>query len=262
MNFKAVLSAMGAAYQTNKAGIKAGLAIASVPLVAGVSADAGIKTHVELEKMRYEEKVPDLKEKAVRIIPIWVKPVLLTFGTMGLIYSSHADSMAMLAALGAGYTLKDNAYKDLSEKVEEIAGKKKKEDIEEAIRIDKVQNNPPVEGKIIKTGHGDTLCYDAITGDYFEASKDFVDNAFLRINNDIAFEGYASWGDLLYQMNRLPKDADGVFDEPKQYGYLGWCDNVGVGYSSTLTEGGTPVLVVDYDIPCPNFAFYEDKSQK
>lgn len=255
MNVKTFFSTMESVYQANKAGIKAGAAIFGVPLVAVVSSEASIKTHVELEKMRYEEKVPDIKEKAARILPFWLKPAACTLGTMWLIYSSHADSMSTIAALGAGYMLKDNAYKDLTEKVEEIAGKKKKEDIEEAIRIDKVQNNPPVEGKILETGHGDSLCYDANAGlPYFRASKDFVDNAFLKIQNELDNKGYASWSDLLYEMNRIEKNRDGEFLNGDILDNLGWKgDNLNVKYSSTLADDGTPVLVIDYTLPYSDF---------
>lgn len=261
MNFKAILNAGKAVYQTNKAGIKTGAAMIGVPLVGVFSGEASVNTYKELEVMKNEEQVPDVKERFARVAPFWVKPFLTALGTMGLIYSSHRDSMVLLAALGAGYTLKDTAYKDLTEKVEEIAGKKKKEDIDEAIRIDKVQNNQPVEEKVYETGHGDTLCYDTVLGQYFRANKDFIDNAFLKINNDILLDGYASWSDLLYSMGRLSKDEDGKLIEPRAAENLGWNDPIKVGYSSTLVDSGTPVLAIDYDIPIPGFAYDDYKSQ-
>ena len=257
MNFKAILNAGKTAYQTNKAGIKTGAAMVGVPLGCYFSGEASVNTYKELEIMKNEEQVPDVKERFARVAPFWVKPFLTALGTMGLIYSSHRDSMVLLAALGAGYTLKDTAYKDLTEKVEEIAGKKKKEDIDEAIRIDKVQNNQPVEDSVYITGHGDALCYDSVLGQYFRANKDFIDNAFLKVNNDILVDGYASWGDLLYQMGRIPAEKL----EPRAAELLGWGDQIKVGYSSTLADDGTPVLVIDYDIPAPGFAFDEYKSQ-
>lgn len=247
MNIQAIIGGAKVFLIRNNAAIMTGVGIAGVPVTAYLSGKATLKASKELEKMKYEsEKEPTFSDKAKTVAPIFIPPVMAAVTTMGCIYGANSVNARRIAALAGAYSMSESAFKDYKDKVVEIAGKKKSEDIHDAVKIDSVQKNPPVEGAIVDTGKGEALCYDSLTGTYFKSNKDAIDAAFLQLNNDILKDGFASWDDLMYIMGR-PEFGAGEA--------LGWEDEITQTYTSTLTDEFVPVLVIDYDMPRANFAF-------
>jgi len=247
MSIQAVANGVKMFLIHNNASIMTGVGIAGVPVTAYLSGKAAVKASKELEKMKYEsDKEPAFMDKAKKVAPIFVPPVMAAVTTMGCIYGANSVNARRIAALAGAYSMSESAFKDYKEKVVEIAGKKKSDDIHDATVIDKVQANPPKEDDILNTGFGDSLCYDSISGRYFRSNKEAIDKAFLKINNDILKDDYASWSDLMYNLG-LPEMGAGEV--------LGWCEEIQQTYTSTLSDDFTPVLVVDYPMPIVDFAY-------
>lgn len=245
MNIGNLVTSLVEVYNQNRSAVKAGMAIAGVVGTGMACADAATKTNKELEKLKYENKdeSPTTTDKIKRVWKYWVKPVCVGGGTIYLIYSSHSDQAKTITALTAMYSMRDNELKEWTKKVEEIAGKKKAEDIKEAIRIDKVQNNPPVENEIHNTGRGDTLCYDMVSGRYFRSNQEDIRKTVNDINELIHWRSYAVLNDFYEGLNvPLVKYGDDI----------GWDFNaqqkIEMEFSSTLTDDGTPALVVDFEV--------------
>ena len=76
--------------------------------------------------------------------------------------------------------------KQLREKVAETVGPKKEKAIEAEVEKDKVKNLPPMhEDDIIKTGHGNQLFIDWLTGQRVRASLEWVEATQEKMNNTI-----------------------------------------------------------------------------
>ena len=88
------------------------------------------------------------------------------------------------------------------EKTEEIVGKKKAEQIKDAVALDPVesQTEPVSESGIIHTGYGNTLFYESITGRFFRSSIERVNSAELKLGKMLMNEVRVTatdWFDLL-----------------------------------------------------------------
>lgn len=231
---------------TNKTAIKAGIAMGGVVLTGASSAIAAIQSKEELEKMKFEnkDKAPTKTEQFLRVGKYWIKTAVIAGGTIYLIYSVNDDGNKAIASLAAAYSMKDGELKDYKDKVYEIAGKKKAEDIRDSIEIDKVQQNPPREEAIENTGNGQTLIYDRVMGSYFRSDMQSVREAVNDINTTLIEDGYACLNDFYQLLGR--KDLD-IGDD------LGWIydpshETLEVLYTSTLTDSGTPVMVISYNL--------------
>ena len=230
----------------NKTAIKTGIAMGGVIATSVAVADATVKTKEKLEKLNYssKDKAPSTKEKFFAVGRYWIRPIILAGGTVYLIYSVNDDGNKAIASIAAAYSMKDGELKDYTDKVLEIAGKKKAEDIRDAIEIDKVQNNPPKEEAIINTGKGQTLCYDGVMGRYFRSDMQSVREAVNDLNEMLIIDGFACLNDF-YDNLGLPNIDIGdnlgwVYDDTKE--------KLSATYTSTLTDSGTPVMVVSYNL--------------
>lgn len=245
MNIQAILGGAKVFLIRNNAAIMTGVGIAGVPVTAYLSGKATLKASKELEKMKYEsEKEPTFSEKAKTVAPIFIPPVMAAVTTMGCIYGANSVNARRIAALAGAYSMSESAFKDYKDKVVEIAGNKKAEDIRDSIEIDKVQQNPPREEAIENTGNGQTLIYDRVMGSYFRSDMQSVREAVNDLNEDLMADGYACLNDFYTYLGRKTIDLG---EE------LGWCyepthETLEVLYTSTLTDSGTPVMVISYNL--------------
>ena len=97
----------------------------------------------------------------------------------------------------------------------------------------------PLNKEVIIAGNGAVLCYDSLTGRYFNSSVETLRKAQNDINAEAIMNQYASQNDF-YRMVDLPLLALGE--------EAGWRpDNLlELDFSTQLTEDGRPCLVVGY----------------
>ena len=154
------------------------------------------------------------------------------------------------AVLATAYEISRNALDEYKEKVVEKVGEKKEREIREEIAQDKIDKNPVSSNSVIVTGHGKTLCYDALFGKYFESDYE----SLKRIENIINRELVA--GDSYYSLNQFYIE---VGLSPVKNGWdLGWNVDSGlieIQISAALSDDGrTPCLVVGFNRP-PEYGF-------
>lgn len=152
------------------------------------------------------------------------------------------------AALATAYKLSETALTEYRDKVVEVMGEKKEQNIREKIAEDKVKNNPVSKNQIIITGGGDTLCYDALGGRYFKSSIDKIKKAENELNRMMLRDMYVSLNDFYDELG---------LDHTKLGDDLGWNLDDGLidlDFSSQLADDETPCLVVDYSV-APNYNF-------
>lgn len=158
-----------------------------------------------------------------------------------LIGSSSAN-IRRNTALATAYSLSESAFKEYQDKVVEEIGKKKENDIRDAISKDRIEKNPVSKNEVIMTGKGETLCYDVLSGRYFKSDIEKLRRAENDLNRRMKYDDYISLNEFYYEIG---------LDNIKIGDDFGW--NIDKGYieldfRSQLDEQGNPCLVLDYSV--------------
>ncbi len=171
-------------------------------------------------------------------------PTVITSGlSIACIIGASSVNVRRNAALATAYTIADTARKEYRQKVIETLGEKKDVLVRDAIAKDKVDSNPPETQQIIITGNGSSMCYEPLSGKYFESDIEKVRRAINELNRRMLEDTYVSLNDFYEEL--------GV-DSTKLGDRLGWridtCGLIEVTFSSQVTDG-KPVLVIDFIDP-------------
>ncbi len=194
---------------------------------------------------RVNDWVPLTKVEILQTCWRCYAPAFIT-GVLGAACLIGANSMNLRknAALAAAYALSETNFKEYREKTLEEVGEKKEEKIRNAVAEEKITKNPVDVSKVLETGNGDTLCYDAICGRYFKSSIEKLKSALNELNLELVQDGYVSLNQY-YDLIGLP---DGMLGDD-----LGWSLNerhstVQLDLSAQLTkdEKQTPCMVVSF----------------
>ena len=204
---------------------------------------------IELEK---EERGVDKLKPMETVKATWKcyipTAVMAATSTVCLIGASSAN-LRRNAALATAYALSESTLKDYQKKVVENIGEKKEQAVRDAIAKDKIDRTPLRKESVVITGRGNTLCFDSISGRYFESDIDKIKKSVNDLNLSMLNNDYISLNEFYYE---LGLEGIAIGDD------LGW--NVSRGYikldfSSQLAhEGvpgvaeGTPCLVIDYEL--------------
>lgn len=198
-----------------------------------------------------EEKKEDLTViETVKVTwKCYIPAVITGVTSVACLIGANSMNVRRKAALATAYTLSETALREYKEKVIETIGEKKEKAVKDSIAKDKVDHNPVSKNEIVITEKGTTLCYDAISGRYFKSDINFLKKAENEINRRLLVEDYISLNEFYYEIG---------LGETKMGNLLGW--NVSKGlvrfdFSSTLSEDGTPCLVLDFEV-APNYNFY------
>lgn len=190
-----------------------------------------------------EEELDEIKLRPLEIIQAtwqdYIPTGLVLVGTTACIIGAHTVSAKRTAAMAALYTMSETALKDYKEQAEKVVGKKKAEEIKDAAAVAAMERCPS-DGAFIETGHGQTRCFEPLTGRYFKSDIQYIKNCFNELNRRMVFGmERISKNDYFYEMG-----LDGV-----KYGdEEGWTPERGLEYdfTSSLMSDGTPVLVVGF----------------
>lgn len=182
-----------------------------------------------------------MKEKILLTWKYFIPPALMGATSVACIIGAQSVSAKRHAALASLYTLTDQTLKDYQEKVIEQIGKNKAKKIEDEIAQDILDANPVTKHKIIRTSHGDTLCYDVYSGRYFTHDIEKLRRIQNDFNHDLMGSMWLPLNDLYYMMG---------LEQVKMGEDLGWCvdDLLEFKFTSKLTDDGQPCLVVDYEL--------------
>lgn len=86
-------------------------------------------------------------------------PILMGIASASCIIGSNRIGAKRHAALMAAYTISETALKEYQEKAVEVVGKKKEQEIRDAVAKEKLAHDPVSRKEVVMTGKGDTLCY-------------------------------------------------------------------------------------------------------
>lgn len=181
------------------------------------------------------------KEKVKLAWKYYIPALSLGTVTIGCILGANSVHSTRNAALVSVYSLTDKAFTEYQAKVRETLGEASDQKVRDHVAKDRMEKNPVVESSVVMTGNGTALCYDPMSGRYFETDieklRKSVNDLNYQINNDM----YASLNDF-YDLIGLGPTKLG--DE------LGWTSErlLDVSYSAVLSEGGKPCISIDYRV--------------
>lgn len=218
---------------------------------------ASIKAHTLIydEQIRMQLSIPEprvvpdeelpqipMKDKVVMTWPLFVVPVTTGALTVTSIVMANRINSKKIATLAALYGLSEQRLKEYRDKVAEKVTGPKATDIRDSVAQDQVSKTSGSE--VIITGDGKVLCFDPVTGRFFESTHEDLKRAENRVNEIILNHEKASLSDFCEQIG-LKKTT--MTDE------IGWnlhttglCD---LYITSTIADNDRPCLVVDFENP-------------
>ena len=213
---------------------------------------------LELIEDKKEELDTD-KLTVVDTIKVAWKPYIPAVATGVLstvcIIGGNAVGTRRTAALAAAYKISETALHEYKDAIVETVGEEKAKEVKEKVIQNKLDKNPVVEKQIIVTNKGTFLCYDSLSGRYFQSDIEAIRKAQNDINDYLFSEDYASLN-MFYDFLGLEHTRLGA--------ELGWKIDSGtlqIEFDSTLASDksqgiapGTPCLVLDYNV-APKYEF-------
>lgn len=238
----------------NAPAIFTGLAVAGVIGTVVSAANAGIKAERLIMEHRHEKALslePDdewyndeyeltTKEKIKASWTAYIPPVLAAGFTITCIICAHKVSATRLATMCTLYSMSEDRVKALRDKIEEKLPPSKARLVDEEATGALSERHPYSPDKVIATGTGTTLVYDANSGRYFYSDKETIRQAENDINSELINSVTSVTLNELYYMLKLSriKLADDI----------GWDTDhlLSIRFGSKLMEDGTPCMVIDY----------------
>lgn len=169
--------------------------------------------------------------------PVYLPSAIMGVTTISCIIGANSVNLRKQATLASLYTLSEKSLHEFRTKAIEQIGKNKVEKIHDAVVEDQVRHTPGSD--VILLGQGEVLCFETLSGRYFQSSAETVRKAQNDINVRCINDMYASLNEFysMIGLKQVPMGED-----------VGWnTDNLlEVKFTSVLTEENKPVLAIEY----------------
>ncbi len=172
-------------------GVGAGGTIATAVLTGRASMKAArlIDEANELREEHRTENGPDDEnspltkvEVAKMLWRVYLPPVAAGVTTITAIVVANKISSKKIAALAVAGGISERALQEYKDKVVEKLGDRQDQKIRDEIAQDRVNRHPPGSRELILAGTGEVLCYDMLTGRYFQSSVEEIKGAENKTN--------------------------------------------------------------------------------
>jgi len=190
--------------QANSTGILTGMGVAGVISTAVLTAHASFKAVKIIEKAE-DDRIRKLVEedghseadlraylspmafrrKAELVWKTYIPPVGMGVLTISSIILANRVAGKQAAALAAAYSVSERALSEYREKVIEKIGESKESDIRDMVAEARMQKQPLNSREIIIAGTGEVLCFDILSGRYFQSSVEEIKKAENAVNFEI-----------------------------------------------------------------------------
>lgn len=181
----------------------------------------------------------DIREKVERTWTLYLPAVGSGVFTVVCIITANRIGTRRAAALAAAYSLSEKAFVEYKDKVVERIGAKDEQKVRDDIVQDRVNANPVSTREVIITGTGDVLCYDTITGRYFQSNIETLRKAMNDINHQIVHDLYATldefYGKIGLESTKYSSEVGWNIDNPL------WID-----FTAVLAEDSRPCVAMNY----------------
>ena len=172
----------------------------------------------------------------------YIPTVVTGAASVTCLIGSASVSARRTAALAAAYQIADSTLNDYKEKIKEVVGERKAEEVQARVSEKKAKEKSGSESNVIITGNGRTLCMDYFSGQEFESDIDSIKRSINEINASMLRDafGYVSLNDVYDELGLRHTE---VGDE------LGWNIMGGiieVEFSSILKDERQPCVVMHF----------------
>lgn len=214
--------------------------------VAGVVSTAVMAVKVTPQAVRLIEEQEEethtyltAKEKVQLTARCYIPAVGIGVATIACIIGASSINTKRNAALMSVYTLTEKSFSEYQEKVTQTLGANKEQKIRDEVAQDRVAADPPSGKQIIITGKGEVLCYDTLSGRYFESSVETIRQAQNDVNAAIINDMYASQNDFYAKIGLSPTSYGEEF---------GWTTDkmLDIQFSAVLSEDSRPCIAISY----------------
>lgn len=231
--------------------ILTGIGIASFYISIGMAIKSTPKAKLALEQKQREQEEVSILDTIKAVGPHYLPTITMAVLGTGCIISGSNVYRKRNAALATMYALSDKTLEMYKDKIKETIGDNKAKKIDTAVSQQMIDDNPKDSNMVIITDNGESLCYDSISGRYFQSTIDAINKAVNSLNKDMLTDDSASLN-AFYGYLGLPNITSG--DD------TGWSVQNGlleVSFDATIAENDEPCIVLKYDkAPIPNFNIY------
>lgn len=225
----------------------------------GTVAAVGMSSHSAIKaKQVLEEAGDDISkaDKALIYIKEYAPVALMTTASLVCIFGSNHVHKQRFAGLAGMYILREASTKEYKDKVEEILGAKKAQQIKDDILQNKVITNPPNEKNtyvpiLPESIEGLSLWYDEMTGRYFYSSAERIRRAELDATKMLHKNGFVTMNDVYELLETIPTMQIG---DDFVWSIKNGDDEVVIEIGSTLTDSQKPCGTISM-FPRPNSAW-------
>lgn len=177
----------------------------------------------------------------------YIPPAAMGIITITSIVAANRISSKKIAALVVASGISDRALNEYKQKVIDKFGERKETDIRDEIAQDRVIGHPANSREIVLAGTGEVLCYDMLTGRYFQSTMEEIRRAENRVNYEMIHFNSVSLS-MFYEELGLP---------PTPYtDSVGWNMNnhMEVKVSTVMSTDNRPCLAIDFSKqPLPDY---------
>lgn len=231
-----VVGTVATAVLTGRATFKAANIIGKESALA--ETELRVIDETEGQKLTFPASKLSRTQKALLVWPHYIPPVAVGAITVTSIVMAHRISSKKIAAIAVASTISERAFQEYKEKVVEKLGDRKETEIQDEIAQDSVTKNPP-SNQVIIAGSGDVLCFESLTGRYFNSTIESIKSAENKVNYEIIHYDYCSLSHFFEEIGLSPTDYSDM---------VGW--NVGnrleVKFTTTMSEDNRPCLVIGF----------------
>jgi hypothetical protein len=179
------------------------------------------------------------KEKIFHTWSCYIPPAIAVAGTITCIVTAGHINAKRMAALAVAYKVSENQFGEYRDKVREMLGDKKADEIRTEVAKDAVAKNPPGD-HVFNAYGGETLCLDKWTGRYFRSDPQTIRAAENDINKGM-YRGrdVATLADFY--------EAIGL-SAPRCAQEVGWNADAALDltFDTVMSPGEIPCLVMDF----------------
>ena len=183
-----------------------------------------------------------LPTKVKLVWRLYIPPAGVMLTTVTCIIVANKIASKKIAALALAGGISERALQEYKSKVIDKLGERQNTKIRDEIAQERVNDHPVNSREIILAGTGEVLCYDMLTGRYFQSTMEEIKRAENKINHELNNHMNASLSEFYDEIGLPPTPyTDSV----------GWNANniVKLQFSATMSSDDRPCMAIYFEHP-------------
>lgn len=225
----------------NSPAILTGVGVAGLISTAVLTARATVKA---VRLVDYEDRFGNMeyvgKKEVVKMVwKVYIPPAAVGLMSAVCIVGANTVSAKRQTALIGAYSLTETAFREYKDKIVGELGEKKEQRVRDELAQEKVSATSEGSNQVVIIGDGKVLCFEPLTGRYFESSVEIIRKAMNDINLECINNMYASQNDFYRKIGLPPVETGEI---------TGWRADrpMELSFSTVLSENDRPCVAINY----------------